>query len=56
MSNEILDKKLSHWKKQLLDLSKRNRMINFKESRLSTLMITEPECLELYDKIVEKEE
>ena len=56
MSNRVLDKKLSHWKQQLLDLSKRNRMINFKESRLSTLKITKPECLELYERIVDKEE
>ncbi len=56
MSNRVLDKKLSHWKQQLLDLSKRNRMINFKESRLSTLKIMKPECLELYERIVDKEE
>ncbi len=54
--NIVLDKKISHWKKQLLDLSKRNRMINFKESRLSTLKITEPNCVELYKRIAEKDE
>ena len=56
MNNKVLDKKISHWKKQLLDLSKRNRMINFKELRLSTLKITEPGCVDLYNRIAEKDE
>lgn len=56
MSNRTLDKKLSYWKQQLLDFSKRNRMINFRDSNLSTLKITEPEYIDLYNRIVEKEE
>ena len=56
MVNRVLEKKISHWKQQLLDLSKRNRMINFKESRLSTLKLTSPDCTELYNRIVTKEE
>ena len=56
MVNRVLEKKISHWKQQLLDLSKRNRMINFKESRLSTLKLISPDCTELYNRIVTKEE
>ena len=56
MSNRTLDKKLSYWKQQLLDFSKRNRMINFRDSNLSTLKITEQEYIDLYNRIVEKEE
>ena len=54
MSNRTLDKKLSYWKQQLLDFSKRNRMINFRDSNLSTLKIVEPEYINLYNRIVEK--
>lgn len=56
MNNKVLEKKISHWKQQLLDLSKRNRMINFKESRLSTLKLTAPDCTDLYHRIVDREE
>jgi hypothetical protein len=37
-----LDIKIEQWKKRLLDLGKRNRLINFKETKRSNVAITSP--------------
>jgi len=34
-----LEKKINYWKKKLLDLSRRNRLISFKDYKTSTLLI-----------------
>ena len=41
--DEELERKIEHWKQELLDTGKRNKMINFRETRRSTLQILEPE-------------
>jgi very-short-patch-repair endonuclease len=52
-----LEKKVKYWKEQLIDLSKRNRMINYKDTKRSSLKILEPDFTELFNSlaITEKE-
>lgn len=51
-----IDVKIEHWKKQLLDLGKRNRLINFKETKRSNIAIITPSYDELYKRLVQNEE
>lgn len=51
-----LDIKVEKWKKLLLDLGKRNRLINFKETKRSNVAIVSPDFDVLYRKIVNEEE
>lgn len=51
-----LDVKIEKWKKQLLDLGKRNRLINFKETKRSNVAIISPSYDAVYKKIVHEEE
>lgn len=51
-----LDVKIEQWKKRLLDLGKRNRLINFKETKRSNVAIISPSYDILYKKIVQEEE
>ena len=50
-----LQKRIEIWKKLLLDYGKRNRLINFKESKRSTVKITSPLCAEFYEVLVTNE-
>ncbi len=50
-----LDVKVEKWKKRLLDLGKRNRLINFKETKRSNVAIISPDYDTLYKKIVQEE-
>lgn len=43
--------KINLWKDSLLDTSRRNRMINYKETKRSTLKICEPSIKELFNKL-----
>lgn len=52
----ILEIKLDNWKKRLLDLGKRNRLINFRETKRSNLNITSPGYEELFKRIVISED
>jgi very-short-patch-repair endonuclease len=47
---------IEKWKKRLLDFSKRNRLINYRETKRSNLRITAPELDELYKRLVLNEE
>lgn len=51
-----LDMKIEYWKKRLLDLGKRNRLINFKETKRSNVTITSPNYDVLYKKLVQDED
>ena len=51
ISDEGLDRKVARWKRELLDTGKRNRMINFRETKRSTLRILEPEANELFNRL-----
>lgn len=46
-----LDRKIEQWKSELLDTGRRNRMIQYRESRRSTLRILEPEAAELFNRL-----
>ena len=47
--------KFNYWKNSLLDLGKRNKLINFKETKRSVVTITYPNIYKLWEKIVEEE-
>ncbi|WP_040329550.1 DUF4011 domain-containing protein [Clostridium ihumii] len=51
----LLDVKVENWKKRLLDLGKRNKMINYKENGRSSIQVTNLELDELYSELVENE-
>ena len=56
MSLNLLDKKLKYWEHQLLDLGKRNKMINYRETKRTTIKLVEPSFGELFDRIALNEE
>lgn len=51
-----LKDKLEKWKTKLLDLSKRNPLLNFRFRKGTNLKIIEPSLLELWDSFVQKEQ
>ena len=55
-NKDVLKRKTEHWKKQLLDLSKRNKMINYRETKRATLKILEPGFTELFNRLAVAEE
>ena len=50
-SDDNLDRKIERWKRELLDTGKRNKMINYKETKRSTLRILEPDASVLFNKL-----
>lgn len=56
MNTELLNKKFDYWQHELLDLGRRNKMINYRETKRSTLKLTEPCLTELYNRICVNEE
>ena len=52
----VIDRKFEYWKNQLLDLSKRNKMINYRETKRTTLKILEPDFAELFNRLAVNEE
>lgn len=50
-----LNNRIENWKKLLLDLGKRNRLINLIEGKRNSIKITNPSCEELWECIVIKE-
>ena len=46
---------LERWKQNLIDLSFRNRLLNFKPGSKSVVKLLEPELDGLYELLVEKE-
>lgn len=51
-----IDKKIEVWKNNLLDLGKRNKMINYKDTKRSSFSIKNPSLDELWNRLVENEE
>lgn len=51
----VIDLKLEAWKNKLLDLGKRNRLINYKETKRSSLKIVKPDILNLWQDFVVNE-
>ena len=50
-----IDVKYEVWKNKLLDLGKRNRLLNYKDTLRSSVKITSPECGPLYEMFVKNE-
>lgn len=51
----ILDVKIGNWKKRLLDLGKRNMLINYKDNKRYSIQITNLRLDKLYSELVENE-
>ena len=51
-----LDQLIDKWKKRLLDLGKRNWLINYRETKRSNIKIIEPGVQDLYTQLVLKEQ
>lgn len=51
-----VDLRIEKWKKRLLDLGKRNRLINYRETKRSNITITSPNLVNLYTRLVMNEE
>jgi superfamily I DNA and/or RNA helicase len=51
---KAIDQKMEIWKKKLLDLGKRNRLINFRDTKRSSLRLTSPSFYEIWNKAVLK--
>lgn len=51
-----IDLRIEKWKKRLLDLGKRNRLINYRETKRSNIKITVPDIEDLYKRLVINEE
>lgn len=47
-----IEQKVEVWKNKLLDLGKRNRLINYRETKRSTLSIKNPEILDFWESFV----
>ena len=48
-----IEARLNDWKRKLLDLGKRNALINFKLNSKSVLRLTQPTMKELWQLVVE---
>ena len=52
MYSEIKEMKFDAWRHGLLDISKRNKLMNYRKSKRATLQITAPTLYDLYRKLV----
>lgn len=50
-----LDQLVEHWKGKLIDLSRRNRLLYFRENRDSTLLFSQPKLEDIFTRLVVKE-
>ena len=53
---ETIDYRIEAWKNKLLDLGKRNRLLNYRDTKRSNLRIKKPTIFELWGSLIEKEE
>jgi very-short-patch-repair endonuclease len=56
VSTDRLHNRLRYWKTQLIDTSKRNRLLFFRAVPASTVKLTEPPLQDIYTRLVEKEQ
>ena len=47
-------KKIEYWEHQLLDLGKRNKMINYRETKRTTIKLVEPSFSDLFKRLAIK--
>lgn len=50
-----IENKIEAWQNKLLDLGKRNKLLNYRETKRSTLQIVNPEIYEFWDSFVKNE-
>lgn len=50
----VLNKRIDEWKENLVDLSKRNRLLNFKVNKVSTVKIVDEQPPEIYRLLVQE--
>lgn len=55
-NSTLLDKKIEYWEHQLLDLGKRNKMINYRETKRTTIKLVEPSFSDLFKRLAINEE
>ncbi len=53
-NEKSIEKRIYKWKEKLIDLSKRNRLLNFKFSKFSTLRIIDEQPPEIYKALVQE--
>jgi hypothetical protein len=46
---------VDHWKRRLLDLTKRNRALNFRPTRVSTVAVVDERPAEIFRQLVVRE-
>ena len=56
MAVDLINRKLEYWEHQLLDLGKRNKMINYRETKRTTIKLVEPSFGELFNRLAINEE
>ena len=54
MSNKT-EERIKRWKNKLIDLSKRNRLLNFKPTKVTTIYIVDKTPSDIYESIVADE-
>ena len=50
-----IETRVEAWKKRLLDLGKRNRLMNYRDTKRSNLKILSPDCFSLWQSFVQNE-
>ena len=48
-TKQIIDKKEEYWKKKLIDLSKRNNLVNYRFTKSKSLQIKKPDLKQIID-------
>lgn len=56
MNPKVQEKKFEVWQQGLLDIGKRNKMMNYRKTKRSTLQITSPSMDSLFQRLVVKDE
>ena len=52
----LVDQRIEEWKRKIVDLSRRNRLLFFSRTRGSTLRVVEPSLTEVFERLVISEE
>ncbi|MCE7733750.1 MAG: DUF4011 domain-containing protein, partial [Candidatus Heimdallarchaeota archaeon] len=52
--NPLFDKKVEYWKANLIDLSKKNRLLNFRETKTGSIKLIHPKPEDLFDILFQK--
>ncbi|MEG0963457.1 MAG: DUF3320 domain-containing protein [Lachnospiraceae bacterium] len=55
MEEGMLERRIEGWKKSFLDMGKRNRLLNYRDTKRSNIRIITPDLEELYKKLVLEE-